>query len=150
MTMALAAGMSQETRAMSLARGSGDVDSVDAIIARHPELSHLFKGGRTSSRKHPRRSDRTVTTRTRAHSSDLPDESASTSTDVRGEIDRYLRMRESEWGGESRKATGLGNRVTRPKSAAQREREEHAARDSHGLSIPELHPSNRERGEFRA
>ena len=63
--------LTQETKAMALAAGQ---DSADAVVARHPELSYLFRAGKTSRRKHPRRSDRMVTTRTRAHSSDTGDE----------------------------------------------------------------------------
>ena len=65
-------GLTQESQALALAAGGHDTAS--AVVARHPELSHLFRAGRTSSRKHPRKAGRTVSTRTRAHSGDTGDE----------------------------------------------------------------------------
>jgi hypothetical protein len=76
-TMAL----TQESAAMALSAGQ---DSPDAVIARHPELAHLFKAGKTSSRKHPARSGKPVTTATRAHSSDLDEDPSDSDQPGRG------------------------------------------------------------------
>jgi hypothetical protein len=81
-------------------------DSASAVIARHPELRHLFKGGKTSSRKHPARVGKLVTTGTRAHSSDLDEDPSDGDQPgaggaVHAEVDRYLAMRESQPGGEA-------------------------------------------------
>ena len=71
-------GLTQETQAMALSARSG-ADSADAVIARwsrHPEFAHLFRAGKTSSRRHPRKSGpgHEVTTASRAHHSDTGDE----------------------------------------------------------------------------
>ena len=99
--VALSAATTSETRARRAARGSGQ-DSADAVIARHPELAHLFKAGRTSSRRYPARSGLPVTSQTRAHASDLEDDPSD--GDVQAKIDKYLRMREQKFGGEARHA----------------------------------------------
>ena len=104
---ALVAGTTQETRAaLQLAAGQ---DTAEKAIARHPELAHLFKKGRTSGRKHPRTG--MLTTKTRAHSSDLDDDPAA--EDPAAAIARYTKMREQEFGGESRDA-GMPNRSYGP------------------------------------
>lgn len=66
---------------MALSAGQ---DSAGAVIVRHPELSYLFRAGRTSRRKHPRRSDRMVDTGSRAHSSDLDEDSADPDQPAKG------------------------------------------------------------------
>lgn len=81
---------------LGLARGSGGRDTVDAVVARHPELSHLFRAGKTSSRRHPARSGRKVGTRTRAHASDLDEDARDSRAPARGgvthpEVERLLR-----------------------------------------------------------
>ena len=130
----------QETQAMALAAGSGGRDSASAVLARHPELAHLFKTGKTSSRKHPSRAGREVTSASRAHASDLDeDPTAEKPADA---IDRYTRMREQEFGGQSGEA-GPGNQVHPAKSAIQREAEERrslAGGRPGGRSIGDMHP----------
>jgi hypothetical protein len=74
--------LTQESQA-ALALSAGQ-DSPDAVIARHPELAHLFKAGKTSSRKHPARSGKPVTTATRAHSSDLDEDPSDSDQPGRG------------------------------------------------------------------
>lgn len=98
--VAPAAGTTQETRGLQLA--AAGQDTAEAAIARHPELSHLFRGGRTSNRRHPSKPGRAgmLTTRTRAHSSDTGDEDP-TAESPDDAIARYTAMRAKEFGGEA-------------------------------------------------
>ena len=129
---------------ISLASGSGGQDSADGVISRHPELAHLFRAGKTSSRRHPRRSDRMVTTRTRAHSSDLEPDTRDARQPARGgqthpEVERLMR--------ENGSLLGISSNTTyAPKSGAQREAEESHARAGHQpgeYSIPDLDRGSR-------
>lgn len=104
--------LSQETAARRASRAGRD--SADSVVARHPELAHLFKAGRTSRRKHPARSGKPVTTSQRAHSSDLEDSPSDHDQPgrggaVHGEVARYLKMREQEFGGEAGHAGSHGS-----------------------------------------
>jgi len=130
--VAATVGLTQETRGLQLAAGSGSRDSASAVLARHPELSHLFRAGKTSSRKHPRRSDRKVTTQTRAHSSDLDDDTQDTGQPAKGGKPHRrgaaaILADNPELFGTREAATG--NFSTPPKSAAQRHLEETYALD---------------------
>jgi hypothetical protein len=137
-TMAL----TQETQAMALSAGQ---DSPDAVIARHPELAHLFSAGKTSSRKHPAKSGGLIGTKGRAHSSDLDEDPSDSDQPGRGgEVHRGVReIIEANpdlfTDGKGREG-GSGNFSTPPKSPQQREREEARARAGHqgGTSIPNL------------
>jgi hypothetical protein len=139
--VAATVALTQESQAaMALSAGQ---DSPDAVIARHPELSHLFRAGKTSSRKHPARSGKLVTTRTRAHSSDLDEDPSDEDQPAEGGKPhrrgaRAIMTDNPGLFGDREAATG--NVSTPPKSAAQREREEVAARAGHGAStgIPDL------------
>ena len=62
----------QESAALALAAPSGGRASAAAVVGRHPELAHLFKKGKTSSRKHP--VNKKVTSKSRAHVRDLDDD----------------------------------------------------------------------------
>ena len=144
--VALSAGTTSETRARRAARGSGQ-DSANAVIARHPELAHLFKAGRTSGGRHPSRAGQPVTSKTRAHASDLEDspsdkDQPAEGGDVHAKIDKYLRMREQEFGGEARHTGSHGSDSYPAKSPQRREAEEKRARARHGgaYSIPEIRP----------
>lgn len=130
-------GLTQETAAMALAAGSGG-DSAAAVIARHPELSHLFKAGKTSRRRHPRKSGpgHEVTTDSRAHHSDTGDEDP---RDTRqpgkgGEVHRGVReiLRDDLAGvfapDSGREGEGTGNISYPAKPAGVREGEEVRAR----------------------
>ena len=134
-TMALA-GQSQETRALALA--AGGLDTAEAVIGRHPELSHLFRAGKTSNRRHPRRSGpgREVTTASRPHDSDTGDEDP---RDTRqpgkgGEVHRGVReiLRDDLAGvfapDSGREGEGTGNISYPAKPAGVREGEEVRAR----------------------
>ena len=103
-------------------------DSAEAAIARHPELSFMFRPGKTSSRRHPRRSDELVDTGSRAHSSDTGEESTR-DTDQPAKGGQPHRRGAAaiiadnpELFGTRENATG--NQVHPARSAAQRQREE--------------------------
>ena len=122
------AGLTQETSARR-SREAGQ-DSADAVIARHPELAHLFKAGRTSDRKHPARSGKLIGTKTRAHGSDTGNEDPQDTDQPSrgGQVHRGVRAiieanPDLFTDGEGHEG-GSGNRSDGPKSAAQREREE--------------------------
>ena len=140
----LTAGTTQETRALALAAGSGGRDSAAAVEARHPELAYMFRAGRTSSRRHPRKSGTPVNTKSRAHSSDLDDDTQDTDQPAKGGQPHRrgaaaIMADNPELFGTREAATG--NFSTSPKSAAQREAEEKrqlAGGRSGGRSIPDL------------
>jgi len=80
--VAATVALTQESQAaMALSAGH---DSAESVIARHPELAHLFKAGKTSSRKHPARSGKLIGTKGRAHSSDLDEDTQDTDQPARG------------------------------------------------------------------
>jgi hypothetical protein len=109
-TMKLALAMAGvEDTADGTVELSGGAESPSGVIARHPELAHLFKAARTSRRKHPSRSGKPLGTKDRAHSSDLDEDPGDEDQPAKGgevhrEVRRYLKMRESEHGGESPKS----------------------------------------------
>ncbi len=123
-TMAL----TQETRAALALSGAGQ-DSAEKAIARHPELAHLFRAGKTSDRKHPRKSGRMVGTRSRAHSSDLDESTRDTRQPAKGgavhaDVRRLIEGNpDLLTDGEGREG-GSGNRSYPAKSAATRHLEE--------------------------
>jgi hypothetical protein len=115
--IALSAGTIQETRAMQLS--AAGADSAEAVVSRHPELSHLFRAGRTSpGGKHPT-GGRKVTSRTRAHKPDEedthdPDQPAK-GGDVHAEVARLLKVHAQQFGGESLDAGSHGSHSYGPK-----------------------------------
>jgi hypothetical protein len=133
---------------IGLARGSGGQDSAESVVARHPELAHLFR--RDGSRRHgvrgqggkfaPARSGKPVTSATRAHASDLDEDPTDSRQpakggDVHPEVKRLL----AEY-------ADVVNYP--PESADQREAREKRARAGHGPStaIPELERRIRQQG----
>ena len=120
-------GLTQESQAAAMMLSAGQ-DSASAVIARHPELSFLFKAGRTSDRKHPARSGQPVTTATRAHRSDLDEDPTDTDQPagrgVHAGVARYLKMHADQWGGEALDAGSHGSESHAPKTPAQRHLEE--------------------------
>jgi hypothetical protein len=111
-----AAGLTQETRAMAMSAGQ---DSADDIAARNPEIFLA----------HPSKSGVKVTTRTRAHASDLEDyeDPRDTRQPARGgkmhpEVERILRKHGLYFGDM--------NQSHPPRSPAQRERGQRRAERS--------------------
>jgi len=139
--VAATVALTQESQAaMALSAGQ---DSPDAVIARHPEFAHLFRAGKTSSRKHPARSGKLIGTKGRAHSSDLDEDPSDSDQPAEGGKPhrrgaRAIMTDNPGLFGDREAATG--NFSTPPKSAAQREREEVKSRAGHGAStgIPDL------------
>jgi hypothetical protein len=113
-------GQTQESAAMALAAGSGQ-DSANSVIARHPELAHLFKTSpRTSSRRHPKKSGRMVGTKTRAHASDLDESTRDTRQPARGgavhaDVRRLIEGNPDLFSdGTGHEGEGTGNQIYRP------------------------------------
>lgn len=140
------AGTTQETRALRLA--AGGQDSAEAVVARHPELSYLFRAGKTSSRRHPRKSDVLVTTDSRAHSSDLDDDTRDSRQPGRGgkvhaDVKRLIQANPDLFADEhGREGEGTGNTSYAPRTPQQREagqrRAEGGSGGRGGRSIPDF------------
>ena len=108
----LAGSLTQEGKARRARSGPGG--DAQNVIDRHPEFRHLFKGGRTSSRRHPAKSGKPLGSKDRAHTGDLEDsptdrDQPARGGSVHGEVARYLKMREQEFGGEAGHAGSHGS-----------------------------------------